>query len=68
MAEIFETKQMTERVILVGVSCHDNDDTEQSLEELCEAAGIIPELAGTMTELGSECGISVKASCACVCR
>ena len=38
MAEIFETKQMTERVILVGVSCHDNDDTEQSLEELCELA------------------------------
>lgn len=38
MAEIFETKQMTERVILVGVSCYDNDDTEQSLEELCELA------------------------------
>ena len=41
---------------------------KKSLEELCEAAGIIPEVAGTMTELGSECGISVKASCACVCR
>ena len=39
MAEIFETKQMTERVILVGVSYQDNDDTEQSLDELCELAG-----------------------------
>ena len=38
MAEIFETKQMTERVILVGVSYQDNDDTEQSLDELCELA------------------------------
>lgn len=39
MAEIFETKQMTERVILVGVSYQENDDTEQSLDELCELAG-----------------------------
>ena len=38
MAEIFETKQMTERVILVGVSYHDNDDTAQSLDELGELA------------------------------
>ena len=38
MAEVFETKQMTERVILVGVSYQDNDDTEQSLEELGELA------------------------------
>lgn len=38
MAEIFETKQMRERVILVGVSAHDNDDTVQSLDELGELA------------------------------
>ena len=38
MAEVFETKQMTERVILVGVSYQDNDDTEQTLEELGEFA------------------------------
>ena len=38
MAEIFETKQTTERVILVGVSYHDNDDTAQSLDELGELA------------------------------
>ena len=38
MAEIFETKEMTERVILVGVSYQENDDTEQSLDELCELA------------------------------
>lgn len=45
MAEIFETKQMMERVILVGVSYQENDDTEQSLDELCELAST----AGAMT-------------------
>lgn len=38
MAEIFETKQATERVILVGVAYQENDDTKQSLDELCELA------------------------------
>ncbi|MEE1243160.1 MAG: GTPase HflX, partial [Frisingicoccus sp.] len=45
MAEIFETKKMTEKVILVGVSYQDNDDTVQSLDELCELA----ETAGAQT-------------------
>ena len=31
MAEIYETKQLTERVILVGVSFMEGEDTEQSL-------------------------------------
>jgi GTP-binding protein HflX len=38
MAEIYETKKMIERVILVGVSFQDGDDTEQSLDELGELA------------------------------
>lgn len=45
MAEIFETKQMMERVILVGVSYQENDDTEQSLDEL----GELVATAGAMT-------------------
>lgn len=36
MAEIIKTEQMTEQVILVGVSLGENDDTEDSLEELAE--------------------------------
>lgn len=45
MAEIFETKQADERVILVGVAYQENDDTEQSMDELCELA----KTAGAMT-------------------
>ena len=38
MAEIYETKQLTERVNLVGVSFMECEDTEQSLDELEELA------------------------------
>lgn len=38
MAEIYETKQLTERVILVGVSFMEGEDTERSLDELEELA------------------------------
>ena len=38
MAEIYETKQLPERVILVGVSFMEGEDTEQSLDELEELA------------------------------
>ena len=38
MAEMIELKQMQEKVILVGVSTDDHDDTEQSLDELEELA------------------------------
>ena len=38
MAEIYETKQLTDRVILVGVSFMEGEDTEQSLDELEELA------------------------------
>ena len=45
MAEIYETKKLTERVILVGVSFQENDDTVQSLDELAELAAT----AGALT-------------------
>ncbi len=38
MADIYETKKLTERVILVGVSFQESDDTVQSLDELSELA------------------------------
>lgn len=38
MAEIIEMEQIEEKVILVGVSLQDGDDTEDSLEELEELA------------------------------
>lgn len=38
MAEMIELKEMQERVILVGVSTSDHDDTEKSLDELEELA------------------------------
>lgn len=38
MAEMIELKEATERVILVGVSTSDHDDTEKSLDELEELA------------------------------
>lgn len=38
MAEMIELEELTERVILVGVSLEDNDDTEKSLDELEELA------------------------------
>lgn len=39
----------------------------ESLTELCKSSGVEPEFAETMSELGRDCGIDVKASCACVC-
>ena len=36
MAEMIDLKEMQERVILVGVSTSDHDDTEKSLDELEE--------------------------------
>lgn len=38
MAEMIETRETQERVILVGVSTSDHDDTEKSLDELEELA------------------------------
>lgn len=38
MAEMIELKQVQERVILVGVSTSDHDDTDKSLDELEELA------------------------------
>lgn len=39
MAEAKELEQLEERVILVGVSLHDDQETRESLEELSELAG-----------------------------
>ncbi len=36
MAELYENKELTERVVLVGVSEHDGDDAYDSLDELEE--------------------------------
>ena len=36
MADLIQTEEVKERVILVGVATSDNDDTERSLEELAE--------------------------------
>lgn len=38
MAEMIEIEELQERVILVGVSTSDHDDTEKSLDELAELA------------------------------
>lgn len=45
MAEVYEISDIRERVILVGVSLSDGDDTEESLEELEELA----KTAGAVT-------------------
>lgn len=45
MAEMIELNELQERVILVGVSTDDNDDTQKSLDELSELAAT----AGAMT-------------------
>ena len=45
MAEMIDLKEMKERVILVGVSTSDHDDTEKSLEELEE----LVKTAGAVT-------------------
>jgi len=45
MTDMIETKKEVERVILVGVSAEDGDDTEKSLEELEELA----KTAGAVT-------------------
>lgn len=45
MAEVYEINDVIERVILVGVSLNDGDDTEESLEELEELA----KTAGAVT-------------------
>lgn len=51
MNEVYETEDLKERVILVGVSLTDNDDTEDSLEELADlvhTAGA--EVAGALIQ------------------
>ena len=45
MAEMIDLKEMEERVILVGVSTNDHDDTEKSLDELEE----LVKTAGAVT-------------------
>ncbi|MDF2611143.1 MAG: GTP-binding protein HflX [Lachnospiraceae bacterium] len=45
MAEMFEIKEKEERLILVGVSTQDGDDTEESMDELEELA----KTAGAVT-------------------
>lgn len=37
MAELFDMKELEERVILVAVSTSDEDDTEASLDEIGRA-------------------------------
>ncbi len=45
MAQLYEIKEQEERIILVGVSLHEKDDTEKSLDELEELA----KTAGAIT-------------------
>ncbi|MGN0202982.1 MAG: GTPase HflX, partial [Coprococcus sp.] len=45
MPELFENKDLTEQVILVGVATGDSDSVEKSLDELEELA----ETAGAVT-------------------
>ena len=45
MAQLYEIKEQEERIILVGVSIHEKDDTEKSLDELEELA----KTAGALT-------------------
>ncbi|WP_148410219.1 GTPase HflX [Murimonas intestini] len=45
MAELYENDELQERVILVGVSMQDEDDTEESLDELKDLA----DTAGAVT-------------------
>ena len=44
-----------------------DDELKNTVKELCTASGISPIYVETMIKLGNECGIDVKASCACVC-
>ena len=46
MAEMIELKQVKEKVILVGVSTDDHDDTEKSLDELEELASTAGAVTG----------------------
>lgn len=51
MAEIFEIEELKERVILVGVSSQDGDDTEDSLEELADLVDTAgAEVVGTIIQ------------------
>ena len=45
MAELFDMKELEERVILVAVSTSDEDDTEASLDELEELAHMVQSMA-----------------------
>ncbi len=51
--------------VFLALDC--DEYLRESLEALCADAGVTPVYADTMKELGRECGIEVKASCACVC-
>ena len=45
MASVFEVAEESEKVILIGVSTHEHDDTEESIEELKDlvrTAGAVP--------------------------
>ena len=45
MAQIYETDEEIERVLLIGVALDDNDEAESSLDELAELA----KTAGAVT-------------------
>ncbi len=51
MQEMFETKSLCERVLLIGVCTGEQDDTEESLEELSELARTAgAEVVGTIIQ------------------
>ncbi len=51
MTDVFEIEELKERVILVGVSLQDNDDTEDSLEELADLVDTAgAEVVGTLIQ------------------
>ena len=51
MSDVFEIEELKERVILVGVSLQDNDDTEDSLEELADLVDTAgAEVVGTLIQ------------------
>ena len=51
MTDVFEIEELKERVILVGVSLRDNDDTEDSLEELADLVDTAgAEVVGTLIQ------------------
>ncbi len=55
-----------QQAIAVFLASDAHEPLQQTVKALCEQAGLVPQCAGNMRELGRKCGIEVGAATAAI--